>query len=171
MSLNDVCCYIPVWFGVIATFFTGLVAYECSLDCNSSTSIGAMLMNIVLKDDGKSNKSSVVKQHSSVAAVLSFVFAMGAMAVMPAHLMRSVGGGYDNESVAMSAMMLTFYLWVRSLRAGDDKSPVFGFLAGVAYFYVSISLFSICRCAHICSQCGPCPFYRWLQCGEDMFLF
>ena len=139
MSLNDVCCYIPAWFGVFATFLTGLVAYECSLDRNSSMSIWSMLMDIVFAEKSSTKKQGlVVKQHSSVA-IFSFVCAMGAMAVMPAHLMRSVGGGYDNESIAMSAMMLTFYFWVRSLRAGDSTSYLFGILAGLSYFYVSCS--------------------------------
>jgi dolichyl-diphosphooligosaccharide--protein glycosyltransferase len=26
------------------------------------------------------------------------------MAIIPAHIMRSVGGGYDNESIAVTAM-------------------------------------------------------------------
>ena len=39
------------------------------------------------------------------------------MAIVPAHIMRSVGGGYDNESIAMTAMCLTFYCWARALRA------------------------------------------------------
>ena len=135
MSVNDVCCYIPAWFGVIATFLTGMVTYECSLDCNSSTSIVAILRNMF---SGKSNESSIMNKQQSSAAVLSCMFSMAAMAVMPAHLMRSVGGRFDNESVAMSTMMLTFYFWVRSLRAGDEKNYLFGALAGVAYFYVSL---------------------------------
>ena len=38
------------------------------------------------------------------------------MAIVPAHIMRSVAGGFDNESVAISAMLLTFALWVRATR-------------------------------------------------------
>ena len=38
------------------------------------------------------------------------------MAIVPAHIMRSVGGGYDNESIALTAMCATFYCWVRALR-------------------------------------------------------
>lgn len=30
MSLNDVCVFVPAWFGVIATSFLGLLTYECS---------------------------------------------------------------------------------------------------------------------------------------------
>ena len=28
MSLNDVCCLVPAWFGALATLLTGLMAYE-----------------------------------------------------------------------------------------------------------------------------------------------
>jgi len=48
--------------------------------------------------------------------------------------MRSVGGGYDNESVAISAMCCTFYFWVRALR--DDSSWWIGAIAGFAYIYM-----------------------------------
>lgn len=30
MSLNDVCVYVPIWFGVTATMFLALLTYECS---------------------------------------------------------------------------------------------------------------------------------------------
>ena len=66
---------------------------------------------------------------------------MGIMGVVPAHMMRSVGGGYDNESIAVSTMMMTFYFWVRSLRGGEKHSYLYGFLTGLAYFYVSVCLF------------------------------
>ena len=138
MSLNDVCCYIPAWFGVIASFVTGLIAYEITLECNCSNSILVALWDIITGGEMCEFRDKLcVKSRHATAPVLSFLCATATMAVIPAHLMRSVGGGFDNESVAMTAMVLTFYFWVRSLRAGDDKSWMFGVLAGVAYFYVS----------------------------------
>jgi dolichyl-diphosphooligosaccharide---protein glycosyltransferase len=98
MSLNDVCVFVPVWFGGIATFLAGALAHEVS----GSWRAGAA--------------ASLV------------------MAVIPAHLMRSVGGGYDNESVAMTAMCLTFFLWCRSLRT--PNSWPLGIFAGLAYAYM-----------------------------------
>ncbi|KAA0162208.1 hypothetical protein FNF28_04811 [Cafeteria roenbergensis] len=98
MSLNDVCVYVPVWFGVIATIFLGLLAYEGFRSASAA-----------------------------VAAAVIF-------AVIPAHIMRSVGGGYDNESVAMSAMLITFFCWVRSLRT--KSSWPWGVATGIAYFYM-----------------------------------
>ena len=67
---------------------------------------------------------------SANAGVLAAAF----MAIVPAHLMRSVGGGYDNESVAMTAMVMTFYFWCRALRT--PKSWPIGAVAGVAYVYM-----------------------------------
>ena len=98
MSLNDVCCYIPVWFGVAATVLLGFLAKECT----GNTDVGI------------------------IAAVI--------MSMIPAHLMRSVGGGFDNESVAITAMMATFFLWTRSLRT--RRSWPWAILAGIAYIFM-----------------------------------
>merc|ERR1719277_2241162 len=57
MSLNDVCCYVPVWFGVLATLFLGLLTYECTQSVNAGV-VASLIMSII-----------------------------------PAHIMRSVGGG------------------------------------------------------------------------------
>ena len=62
------------------------------------------------------------------------------LVVYHTQLTRSVGGGFDNESVAMSALCLTFYFWVRSLRSGDKYSYLYGILTGLSYFYVSVVL-------------------------------
>ncbi len=66
------------------------------------------------------------------------VFAALIMAIIPAHIMRSVGGGYDNESVAMTAICATFYFWCRSLR--NDRSWPFGVLAGLACLRINPNL-------------------------------
>jgi dolichyl-diphosphooligosaccharide---protein glycosyltransferase len=48
--------------------------------------------------------------------------------------MRSVGGGYDNESVAVSCLCLTFLLWTYSLSGFRAKSYTFlGVFTGLAY--------------------------------------
>ena len=84
MTLNDVCVYMPAWYGVSATLFLGLLTSEFS----GSWAAGAA--------------GSII------------------YAIIPAHIMRSVGGGYDNESVALTCMCMTYYLWARSLR-NDPK--------------------------------------------------
>jgi dolichyl-diphosphooligosaccharide--protein glycosyltransferase len=107
MSLNDVCVYVPVWFGCVATSLLGLLTYECTGKSITDT------FTIVIYLLGSANGA---------------VVASAIMAIIPAHLMRSVGGGYDNESIAMSAMLATFYFWCRSLRS--DQSWAYGILTG-----------------------------------------
>jgi dolichyl-diphosphooligosaccharide--protein glycosyltransferase len=69
---------------------------------------------------------------SRAAATLSCAM----MAVMPAHLMRSVAGGFDNEAVAVPAIALVFYLWLRAIKAPPRFAWLYGALAGVAYIYL-----------------------------------
>ena len=64
------------------------------------------------------------------------IIASAIMSIIPAHLMRSVGGGYDNESIAMTCMLMTFYFWCLSLRKGGLWWSI-GAIAGLAYGYMA----------------------------------
>jgi dolichyl-diphosphooligosaccharide--protein glycosyltransferase len=133
--LNDVCCYIPAWFGAIASFMVGLIAYECTVPANSSSNILQWLMDLLRGEI--TNLTPVTRMMVlglNSPSVECGLCGMAMMSIVPAHLMRSVGGGYDNESVAMTAMCTTFYLWMRSLR--DEQSSWLGALTAVAYFYM-----------------------------------
>ena len=99
MTVNEVCCYLPAWFGSLATVLMALLTYECS------------------------------------GSLLSAVFASLIFSILPAHLMRTVGGGFDNEAIAISAMIATFYCWVRSLRE-TTRSWVYGIATGLCYGYM-----------------------------------
>ena len=74
------------------------------------------------------------------------------MAIVPAHLMRSVGGGYDNESIAMTAMCATFYFWCRSVRGISPYSM--SWLFGVRSFFFVVLVFVVCLlfvcCLFVC---------------------
>jgi len=101
MSVNDICCMMPPWFGSIASLFTGLMTYEASRSTNAA------------------------------------VIAIGIMAIIPAHLMRSVGGEFDNEAVAMSAICSTFWLWLRAVRT--PSSWLWSIPAGISYIYMVLT--------------------------------
>ena len=136
MSLNDVCCYIPVLFGALATFLVGIITYESCLVQNTSEDVVSVMFKAIT---GKTLITLEKSDKNSFSVpMLSAIFAMFGMSIMPAHLMRSVGGGFDNECVAITAMLLTFYFWIRSLRANEDYSYLFGIIAAIAYFYVSL---------------------------------
>jgi dolichyl-diphosphooligosaccharide--protein glycosyltransferase len=148
MSLNDICCYIPAWFGVLATIMTGLLAYECSIPWNTNRHLGHFILDMYYGTFTTKNGRNLGEKNTALKgggkgghggwspALECGLFAMAMMSIVPAHLMRSMGGGYDNESVAISAMVTTFYFWTRSLRNHDPYAYVFGILAGLAYFYM-----------------------------------
>jgi dolichyl-diphosphooligosaccharide--protein glycosyltransferase len=104
MSLNDVCVFVPAWFGSIASVLVGLLTVEV--------------------------------YHSWFAGGIAALI----MSVIPAHIMRSVGGGYDNESIAMSAMCLTFWAWCWALKHHKEgawlRPTVLGIFAGLSYAYM-----------------------------------
>mmetsp|Transcript_41640 Transcript_41640/g.50670 ORF Transcript_41640/g.50670 Transcript_41640/m.50670 type:complete len:1014 (-) Transcript_41640:84-3125(-) len=156
VSLNSVCCLIPAWFGSLATLFTGLLGYECSLySCRGSLVCGLPVVggwyeswlewwekeegDVDEEEEdfelGEERISSWSLDPLSPSMEVG-VFSAGFMSIVPAHLMRSVGGGYDNESVAITAMVMTFWLWVRSLREGEC-GVMWGTLCGVSYFYMA----------------------------------
>jgi hypothetical protein len=185
MNLNDVCCLMPAWFGAVATLFTGLLALECSASFQSSgggsfgtvldflPGVGWYIQNSckwirsnLAYYSGLDVDSSMYSHSSSCLQTTSLMCMLGTMffmSIVPAHLMRSVGGGFDNESVAVTAMTCVFYLWTRSLRdnvstradskpsvvdahirqkqdvgftvsANTQSAVMWGALTGVAYF-------------------------------------
>jgi len=69
-------------------------------------------------------------------SLMSATVAAFFMSVCPAHLMRSVAGGFDNESIALTAICGTFYFWIRSLRAGSDYSWLWSFPCAAMYIYM-----------------------------------
>lgn len=196
MSINDVCVYIPAWFGSLAALFTGLIAYECSLplfdsgssgtceeDRRDAAPFGSILQNIPIiawlygkvvtpilafflrgitlifgSDLGLSTQSSVPSSIYSKSRIVDLsspaveigLIAGGIMAIVPAHMMRSVGGGYDNESIAITAMTMTFYCWCRALRGSVHfqgwSTIVWGILTAISYFYVRCVVISWCCC-------------------------
>lgn len=54
-------------------------------------------------------------------------------AVVPSYISRSVGGSYDNEGVAIFALIFCFYLWVKSVHTG---SMLWSVLCALSYYYM-----------------------------------
>jgi dolichyl-diphosphooligosaccharide---protein glycosyltransferase len=139
MSLNDICCYIPAWFGVLTTFLTGLIAYECTIPGNANQNVISYLFGTRLVTVPTTTKQhqQQYQQHYWECGIMTMLL----MSIVPAHLMRSMGGGYDNESVAVTAMVLTFYTWIRSVRATNTTMTTIGMaiLTGLSYFYMVAS--------------------------------
>ena len=54
-------------------------------------------------------------------------------AVVPSYISRSVGGSYDNEGVAIFALIFCFYLWVKSVHTG---SMMWACFCACSYYYM-----------------------------------
>ncbi|GAB6031997.1 Dolichyl-diphosphooligosaccharide--protein glycosyltransferase subunit stt3b [Chamberlinius hualienensis] len=63
------------------------------------------------------------------AGLLSACF----IAIVPGYISRSVAGSYDNEGIAIFALMFTYYLWVKAIKTG---SIFWSVLTALAYFYM-----------------------------------
>ncbi|CAI9285987.1 unnamed protein product [Lactuca saligna] len=58
------------------------------------------------------------------------------LAMVPSYISRSVAGSYDNEAVAIFALIFTFYLYIKTLNTG---SLFFATLNSISYFYMVCS--------------------------------
>jgi len=55
------------------------------------------------------------------------------MSIVPSYISRSVAGSYDNEGVAIFALIFTFYLWIKSVNTGSIKWSI---ICCFSYFYM-----------------------------------
>jgi len=72
--------------------------------------------------------------YEATFSVNAAISAIGVMAFIPANLMRSVAGEFDNEAVAVTAILSTFWLYARSVRT-PSSWPI-GVLAGLSYIFM-----------------------------------
>ncbi|CAI8025342.1 Dolichyl-diphosphooligosaccharide--protein glycosyltransferase subunit STT3B [Geodia barretti] len=55
------------------------------------------------------------------------------IAIVPGYISRSVAGSYDNEGIAIFALLFTYFLWIRSVKTG---SVMWATGAAISYFYM-----------------------------------
>jgi dolichyl-diphosphooligosaccharide--protein glycosyltransferase len=63
----------------------------------------------------------------------SGLVAAAMIAIVPGYISRSVAGSYDNEGIAIFCMLLTYYMWIKSVKTGKI---FWASLAALAYFYM-----------------------------------
>merc|ERR1719323_1534123 len=61
------------------------------------------------------------------------LFAAGFICIVPGYISRSVAGSYDNEGIAIFALMFTYYLWIKSVKSG---SVYWAAWTALSYFYM-----------------------------------
>lgn len=62
-----------------------------------------------------------------------FVLYRTYLSIVPGYISRSVAGSYDNEGIAIFALLLTYFLWLRAVRTGHLCWSV---LCALAYLYM-----------------------------------
>jgi dolichyl-diphosphooligosaccharide---protein glycosyltransferase len=73
--------------------------------------------------------TAALYRKANAVGLVSAAFA----AIVPGYISRSVAGSYDNEGVAIFALIITFYLWTLALNTG---SVVAATVAALSYFYM-----------------------------------
>lgn len=63
----------------------------------------------------------------------SGLVAAAMISIVPGYISRSVAGSYDNEGIAIFCMLLTYYMWIKSVKSG---SIYWAAMCAVAYFYM-----------------------------------
>lgn len=61
------------------------------------------------------------------------LFSAAMIAIVPAYISRSVAGSYDNEGVAIFALVLTYGMWIKSVKTG---SIFWSAITSLVYFYM-----------------------------------
>merc|ERR1719323_639503 len=61
------------------------------------------------------------------------LFAACFIAIVPGYISRSVAGSYDNEGIAIFALMFTYYLWIKAVKTGSVYWAVW---TALSYFYM-----------------------------------
>ena len=61
------------------------------------------------------------------------LFAACFIAIVPGYISRSVAGSYDNEGIAIFALMFTYYLWIKAVKTG---TVFWAACTALAYFYM-----------------------------------
>ena len=61
------------------------------------------------------------------------VHACVSLSILLGYISRSVAGSYDNEGIAIFALMFTYFLWIKSVKTG---SVFWATGAALSYFYM-----------------------------------
>lgn len=63
------------------------------------------------------------------------------IAIVPGYISRSVAGSYDNEGIAIFALLFTYFLWLKSVKTG---SVFWSTCASLSYFYMVSGGWCVC---------------------------
>ena len=124
VHIRDICVFL-------APLFSGLTAISTYFLTKELWSQGAGLFAacfIAIVPGYISRWVKVVEHEFFISVNISSSFP-----VLTLFVSRSVAGSYDNEGIAIFALMFTYYLWIKAVKTG---SMYFGAWTAMAYFYM-----------------------------------
>jgi dolichyl-diphosphooligosaccharide--protein glycosyltransferase len=104
IDIRNICVMLAPAFSSLTALATYLFTYEITTSLNSFN-----------------NKKT--------PALLSAAF----ISIVPGYISRSVAGSYDNEAIAITLLMVTFYFWIKSVKLG---SILYASITALFYFYM-----------------------------------
>ncbi|KAL6560928.1 Dolichyl-diphosphooligosaccharide--protein glycosyltransferase subunit stt3a [Orobanche hederae] len=123
LSVETVCVFTAPIFSAFASWATYLLTKEVKGVGAGLTAAALLAMFLVSWYNGILTSIVAKSVHVSLPEV-------------PSYISRSVAGSYDNEAVAIFALILTFYLYLKTLNTG---SLFYATLNAIAYFYMVCS--------------------------------
>ncbi|KAF4518973.1 hypothetical protein B566_EDAN007760 [Ephemera danica] len=115
IHIRDICVFLAPVFRYSQYFFLPESKEMTLFDCSGMTAISTYFLTKELWSSGAG------------------LFAASFIAIVPGYISRSVAGSYDNEGIAIFALQITYYLWVKSVKTG---SVFWASLAALSYFYM-----------------------------------
>lgn len=120
IDIRNICVLISPWMASNTTLVTYLLTKEVWDDKAS---------NPDCRRPNEAAGKSKVPTTSTSAGLFAAVF----VAIAPGYISRSVAGSYDNECIAIFAMVNSFYLWIKAVKTG---SLAWAAAASLGYFYM-----------------------------------
>lgn len=113
---SNICVFLAPWMASNTT----LIAYLLTKEVVTGARLTA----------DEQAKARANGRRAEAAGLLAAAF----IAIVPGYISRSVAGSYDNEGVAIFAMLLTFFLWLRAVNLG---SMAWAAAAALGYLYMA----------------------------------
>eukprot|EP00921_Rhytidocystis_pertsovi_P002975 GHVQ01004960.1.p1 GENE.GHVQ01004960.1~~GHVQ01004960.1.p1 ORF type:complete len:578 (-),score=22.48 GHVQ01004960.1:1102-2835(-) len=124
IDIKDVCVFLAPFFSGVTAVAAYFFAKEISSEYPSKESD--------LSETADSSRDRTFSSGSGGAGLLAALF----MGLSPAYMSRSVAGSYDNEAVAIFALVFSFYIFVKAIKSG---TMFWSMLASLAFFYMVTS--------------------------------
>lgn len=120
VNIRNVCVFLAPWMASN----TAIVAYLLGKEVATGPRRGMT--------DAEAKAAGARRARAEATGLLSGAF----MALVPGYISRSAAGSFDNEGVAIFALMATYYLWVRAVNTG---SLAWSAASTLAYLYMASS--------------------------------